>query len=218
MQSVGVGAMMTYGAYLPRSVGIPGVAFVVAGADTLVSLLAGCAIFPIVFAHGLDPAEGPGLLFVTLPIAFGALPGGVVVGAAFFVLLVFAALTSSIALFEGAVVWAVEQRGVRRASAAIGGGVLAWLIGLVTVLSFNAWSEVRVLGRTPFDLIDYATTNVLVTVGGVLIAVFAGWHMSRDATASELGLRRGPAHRTWLVLVRFVAPIAIAAVLVTAFV
>ncbi len=211
---VAMAIMMTYGAYLPRDTSIPRVAFLVAGADTLVSLLAGCAIFPIVFAHGLDPAEGPGLLFVTLPLAFGAMPAGAVFGTIFFVLLVCAALTSSIALFEGAVVWAEEQHGVRRVPAAIAGGIVAWVIGLATVFSFNVWSEVRPFGVTIFGLIDFATTNVLVTLGGMLIALFAGWRVSRYATAEELGLVDGPTYRVWLWLVRLVAPMAIAAIFV----
>jgi len=212
---VAMAIMMTYGAYLPREVGIPRVAFFVAGADTLVSLLAGCAIFPIVFAHGLDPAEGPGLLFVTLPLAFGAMPGGAVFGTIFFVLLVCAALTSSIALFEGAVVWAGEHHGLRRVPAAMAGGVAAWVIGLATVFSFNVWSETRSFGMTMFDLIDFVTTNILVTLGGLLIALFAGWWVSRHATADELGLVDGPGYRVWLWLVRIVAPAAIAAIFLT---
>ena len=212
---VAMAIMMTYGAYLPRGIGIVRVAFLIAGADTLVSLLAGCAIFPIVFAHGLDPTEGPGLLFVTLPLAFGAMPGGVVFGTIFFVLLVFAALTSSIALFEGAVVWAEEQYGMRRIPTAILGGALARVIGLVTVLSFNVWSAVRPFGLTLFDVIDVVTTNVLVTLGGLLIALFAGWRLARSATMSELELVDGPAYHAWLWLVRLIVPAAIGAIFLT---
>jgi len=211
---VAMAIMMTYGAYLPADVGIPRAAVLIAGADTLVSLLAGAAIFPIVLAHGLDPAEGPSLLFVTLPLAFGAMPGGRLFGCMFFVLLVFAALTSAIALLEGAVAWA-EEHGVRRRTAAAAGGALAWLIGLASVLSFNRWREIRPFGMSIFDLLDYATTNVLVTVGGLLIAVFAGWRMSEAATRAELGLAPGAAYRGWLLLMRFVVPAAIAAILLT---
>lgn len=210
---VAMAIMMTYGAYLPATVSIPRAACWIAGVDTLVSLLAGCAIFPIVFAHGLDPAEGPGLMFVTLPLAFGAMPGGTVVGTMFFVLLVLAALTSSIALLEGAVAWAEQARGVARPVAAAAGGVMAWAIGLASVFSFNVWADVRPLGMTVFDLLDFVTTNVLVTVGGVLLALFTGWWMAPAATRAELGLRDGLAYRVWLLLVRFVAPAAITAII-----
>jgi NSS family neurotransmitter:Na+ symporter len=211
---VAMAIMMTYGAYLPATVSIPRAALWIAGVDTLVALLAGCAIFPIVFAHGLDPAEGPGLMFVTLPLAFGAMPGGTVVGTMFFVLLVLAALTSSIALLEGAVAWAEQARGIARPVAAATGGVVAWAIGLVSVFSFNVWADVRPVGMTLFDLLDFVTTNILVTVGGVLLALFTGWWMAQSATREELGLRDGPAYRAWLLLVRFVAPAAITAIIV----
>jgi neurotransmitter:Na+ symporter, NSS family len=215
---VAMAIMMTYGAYLPAQVRIPGAAFVIAGADTLVSLLAGLAIFPIVLANGLDPAEGPGLIFVTLPLAFGHMPGGALFGAVFFVLLVFAALTSSIAMLEGVVLCLVERRRVSRAVAALASGVVAWLLGLVTVFSFNVWADVRPLGMSIFDLIDYATTNLLVTVGGLLIAWFAGWRISGETARRGLDLADGPAFRGWRLLVRVVVPIAIAAILVTSLV
>jgi NSS family neurotransmitter:Na+ symporter len=219
--SVGVAMaiMMTYGAYLPPRVSIPQAAFAIAAADTLVALLAGLAIFPLVFAHGLDPAEGPGLTFVTLPLAFGRMPGGGVFATLFFLLLVFAALTSSIAFLEPAVRWAEEHRGVRRGVSAVAGGVLAWTLGLATVLSFNRWADVHPLGgiarfedKTIFELLDFLTTNVLVTLGGFLIAVFAGWRMSKASTLAELGLRDGLAYRGWRFLARVVAPGAIAAI------
>ena len=127
---VSMGIMMTYGAYLPRQVGVGQAAFVIAGADTLVALLAGLAIFPLVFANGLDPAEGAGLTFVILPIAFGAMPGGALFGTVFFVLLAFAALTSAIAVLEPLVAWLAERPGGNRPRAAIGAGIVAWVIGL----------------------------------------------------------------------------------------
>lgn len=220
--SVAMGLLMTYGAYLPETVVIPRAAIIIAIADTMVALLAGFAIFPVVFANGLDPAEGPGLVFVTLPLAFGQMPFGTLFGTLFFVLLTFAALTSSIAVFEPIVSWAEEHQGVKRQSSALVFGALAFLIGLLTVFSFNIWSNVHPLGgfetfagKTIFDVIDYVASNILLPAGGILIALFAGYAMARKSSVEELGIGDGTAYAIWRFLVRFVSPIAIAIVLVT---
>ena len=219
--SVAMGLMIAYGAYLPETVRIPRASFIIAGADTLVALLAGLAIFPLVFANGLDPAEGPGLIFVTLPIAFGSMPAGSLFGTIFFLLLIFAALTSSIAIMEPIVSWADEETAMARGPSAILVGAAAWLIGLVTVFSFNVWSGIHPLsafktfeGKTIFDLIDYLTSNIMLPLGGILIAVFAGWILSRSDTMDELGLSDGLAYRAWQFGMRFLAPVLVAAVLV----
>ncbi len=213
---IGMGIMFTYGAYLPDHVKIPRACLYIAIADTLVAVLAGIAIFPIVFANGLDPAAGPGLVFVTLPLAFGQMTGGAVIGTLFFVLLAFAALTSAIALLEVPISWVVERAGWKRRSAAWATGGLIWLIGLGSVLSFNSWSDVYLLGfierfasSTIFDLVDYFTSNVLLLVGGLFIALFAGWQMTTATLTQELSLAEGPVFNTWRFLVRFVGPIAI---------
>ncbi len=220
--SVGMGLMMAYGAYLPREVSITRSALVIAGADTLVAMLAGIAIFPIVFANGLDPGEGPGLIFVTLPIAFGQMPGGVLFGTIFFVLLTFAAVTSAIAVLEPIVAWVQEYYMVRRWRIAVAVGCGAWVLGLGTVFSFNLWSAWRPLGflatfsqKTFFDLLDYATVNLLIPLGGMLLSVFVGWRMSRTAVLAELGLSDGVGFKVWLFLLRVVAPLAILGVFVT---
>ena len=219
--SVAMGLMMAYGAYLPDTVSIPRAALIIAAADTLVALLAGLAIFPLVFANNLDPASGPGLLFVALPNAFGAMPGGQVFGTLFFVLLVFAALTSSIALLEPIVSWAEEHKGVKRGTSALIAGSVAWLIGLASVLSLNHWKEFHPLGfikvfkgQTIFDLLDYFASNVMLLLGGIVIAVFGGWVMSRSDTREELQLKDAVAFKIWLFLVRYFVPVAVALVLV----
>ena len=219
--SVAMGLLIAYGSYLPADVNIPRASLLIAGADTLVALLAGLAIFPLVFANGLDPAEGPGLIFVTLPIAFGQMPGGSVFGTVFFLLLIVSALTSSIAILEPVVAWADEHWRVRRRLATPIAGALAWLLGLSTVFSFNLWGDVRPLGafdtfagKTLFDIQDYLTSNVLLPLGGILIAVFAGWILSAEATREELGLPPGGAFAAWRFLMRYVCPVAIAAVLI----
>ncbi|MGD9388671.1 MAG: sodium-dependent transporter, partial [Gammaproteobacteria bacterium] len=145
--SVAMGLLITYGAYLDRETRIGSSAVYIAGADTFVALLSGLAIFPLVFANALDPAEGPGLIFVTLPIAFGQMPAGALFGAVFFLLVLVSALTSSIAILEPMVSWAEEHAWLKRSRAAIAAGILAWLVGLATVFSFNLWAGWFPLGR-----------------------------------------------------------------------
>ncbi|NQV86359.1 MAG: sodium-dependent transporter [Woeseiaceae bacterium] len=219
--NVGVGAVLTYSAYLPDDVNLFRSAIAVSLGDTLVALLAGLAIFPIVFAYGLNPSEGPGLIFVTLSTAFAAMPGGSIVATLFFAMLLFAALTSSISMLETMTARACEVRGLSRPKAAGTIGAVTFVLGLITVLSFSRWENVFPLGefavfagKTPFDLIDYAISNVLMPLGGMLYALFAGWWMSRKVLVDQLGIGDGVTFKLWLVLVRLVAPLAIAAVFV----
>ncbi|CAN5324147.1 sodium-dependent transporter [soil metagenome] len=207
--SVGIGAVMAYGAYLPQSTSITGTSLTVVCADTVVSLLAGLIIFPIVFANGLAPDAGPGLIFHTLPLAFGSMPGGAFFGALFFLLLSFAAWTSAIGLIEPAVAWAVERRGFTRAAAATIIGVVIWALGFATVFSFNLLREVRFLRGTVFDNVDYLASNILLPLGGLLITLFAGWVLCQNASADELDIGTGVRYRAWRFLTRYVAPIAV---------
>jgi NSS family neurotransmitter:Na+ symporter len=207
--SLGMGAIMAYGAYLPQDASIGRTAATVVAADTFVALLAGLAIFPIVFGFGLAADAGPGLIFQTLPIAFGQMPGGIFFGTLFFLLLVFAAWTSSISLMEPAVAWAVENRGVTRPVAAAIIGAIIWFLGIGTVLSFNLWSDITFLAGTIFDNVEYLTENLMLPLGGVLIAIFAGWVMSRGSTAEELGLGTGVLYKLWLFFIRYIAPAAV---------
>jgi NSS family neurotransmitter:Na+ symporter len=163
--SLGMGAIMIYGSYLNSQASIGQNAVIIAVMDTLVALLAGLAIFPIVFANGLEPGSGPGLIFQTLPIAFGQMPGGSFFGLLFFVLLVFAAWTSAISLLEPMVAWLVENRGFSRVRAATLAGAAVWVLGIACLLSLNLWSEFTVFGKGILDLFDYVTANVLVAAG-----------------------------------------------------
>ncbi len=213
--AVGVGALMTYGAYLPKSVSLPVAATVIGVVDTLVAILAGLAIFPLVLGYGLDPGEGPGLIFVTLPVAFGQMPGGAIVGSLFFILLTFAALTSSIGMLEPVVSWLVEHRGFKRPVMALSAGLLAWVVGLAVSLSFNLWGDFKPLGmfsffakKTIFDCLDFFVANIFLPLNAFLIAVFAGWMMSRQSTLDELGLPDGKRYKYWRFTLRFVAPVA----------
>ncbi len=205
---IGMGAIMAYGAYLPEETSITASSAAVAIADTSIAILAGLVIFPLVFANGLDPADGPGLVFITLPLAFGQMPGGVFFATLFFVLLTFAAWTSAISLLEPAVAWIMERFHRTRAGAAVLIGLLIWAIGIGTVLSFNVLADFRFLRGTIFDNLDHLTINIMLPLGGVLITVFAGWIMCRNSTADELG-SAGTLYKLWRLLARFVAPIGI---------
>ncbi|MDF9391134.1 MULTISPECIES: sodium-dependent transporter [Methylococcus] len=203
---LGMGSIMVYGSYLPGHVSIARSTIVVAAADTAVALFAGLAIFPIVFSNHLEPGMGPGLIFQTLPIAFGAMPGGSFFGTVFFVLVFFAALTSSIAMIEPAVAWLTENRGLSREAASAWSGLACWGLGLGTLLSFSSWSDVRLFGRNVFELLDFLTADVMLPFGGLLVAVFAGWVLRRQDTEEELEMADPRAYQAWRFLVRYVAP------------
>ncbi len=209
--SLGMGAIMVYGSYMPKKASITGAVLLITFLDTLVALLAGMAIFPIVFANGLEPAAGPGLIFQTLPIAFGAMPGGQFFGTLFFLLLVFAAWSSAISLIEPAVAWLVENRGMTRVRASVWFGGITWLLGLGTIFSFNLGSHIKIWNKTFFDLLDYLTANILLPLGGLLIAVFAGWVMKQASSRDEFATSPW-IYRLWWILIRFISPIAVVVV------
>lgn len=213
--SIGMGAVMAYGAYLPEETSITGATAAVVTADTAIAILAGLAIFPLVFANGLTPADGPGLVFNTLPLAFGQMSGGVFFSTIFFVLLSFAAWTSAIGLMEPAVAWIVERFNRTRSQAAVMVGGLIWALGFGSVLSFNEMAEVKFLAGTIYDNVDYLTSNIMLPLGGLLITIFAGWVMCRNSTADELG-GTGGLFKSWRLLARFIAPIGILFVLINA--
>ena len=217
--SLGMGAIMAYGAYLPKGASIVNSAVTIAILDTVVALFSGMVIFPIVFANGLESSAGPGLMFITLPLAFGQMAGGQLFGSVFFLLVTFAAITSAISLVEPAIAWLVEKIEVSRVMAASLVGGLAWLTGLGSAFSFNIWADIELLpGKTFFDTMDFVSNNIILPVGGVLIALFAGWVLDRQIVDEETqGI--SPLLRSALVfLIRFVAPLAVAIVFVMSFV
>lgn len=214
--SIGMGAVMAYGAYLPQEASIVQTSLAVVVADTAIALLAGLVIFPIVFAHGLDPTEGPGLVFQTLPLAFGHMVGGSLLGTLFFVLLSFAALTSAISLMEPAVAWMIERNHVSRQTAAVVVGSVIWALGILTVLSFSTLEDVTLFDRTIFGNIDYLATNVLLPLGGLMITIFAGWVMCGNSSSDELDPEAGYVYRAWRLLARYVAPVAVLLVFLNA--
>ncbi|HKK16564.1 MAG TPA: sodium-dependent transporter, partial [Gammaproteobacteria bacterium] len=208
--SLGMGAIMVYGSYLPERASIARTTFSIALMDTLVAILAGLAIFPLMFTYGLDPDNsGPGLIFVTLPIAFGKMPYGQFFGTTFFILLLFAALTSSISLLEPATAWLVENRNMSRARASALAGFTAWILGVGSVLSFNVWQNYTLFGKTYFDIMDYVTSNILLPMGGLLLSIFATWMMSRKSSIEELQMGDGMAFRAWYFAVRYIAPVGV---------
>ncbi|MDH5423774.1 MAG: sodium-dependent transporter [Gammaproteobacteria bacterium] len=212
--SLGMGAIMAYGAYLPKDVSIAKTSFAIAAADTLVALLAGMAIFPIVFANALEPAAGPGLIFQTLPIAFGQMDAGTLFGTVFFVLLVFAALTSAISLIEPMVAWLVENKNVTRIQAAVYMGLAAWVLGIGSILSFNVWSNVTwsipglFKDLTIFDTLDGLTANIMLPLGGLFIAIFAGHLMAEHKVKDEIQTHP-TLYKVWFYLIRYVTPLLV---------
>lgn len=220
--SLGMGAMMMYGSYLPKGASIAQTTMVVALADTAVALLAGMVIFPVVFANHMEPAQGAGLVFNILPLAFDNLPMGNLIGTLFFILLAFAAITSAISLLEPPVAWLVENKQWDRAQAARLCGGIVWVLGLGTVFSFNLWSEYKWtqkldLGKvqfllwedkTFFDIIDFLTANIMLPLGGLMIALFAAHLMRRESCEDELAM--GNQHfNLWYIVLRYIAPIAV---------
>ena len=207
--SLGMGAIMVYGSYLPSKVSIASTTIIIALADTAVALLAGLAIFPLVFANGLEPGSGPGLIFQTLPIAFGHMAFGSFFGGLFFTLLVFAAWTSSISLIEPAVAWLVENKKMSRMRACIWAGLVTWAMGVGTVLSFNVAADITLFDKTFFEVMDFLTANIMLPLGGLSIAIFAGWVMKKEITAQELNIQSAFLYTCWSFLIKFVSPAAV---------
>ena len=216
------GMMMICGAYLPKNISIPRTAVTIAMADTLVAFLAGLVIFPLVFGYGLEPTQGPGLIFETLPIAFGQMPMGYIFGIAFFLLLFFASVTSSVALLEYIVSWRIHSFNQTRLSASATVGILAWTVGLLTVVSFNLLADVHPLWFLPefadkniFEVLDYLATNVLLVFGGFLLAIFGGWMIRKQVALKELEFQNESVSHCWHFVVRYIAPLALGLVILS---
>jgi NSS family neurotransmitter:Na+ symporter len=210
--SLGMGAVMVYGSYLQRHVSIARTTIYIALADTLLGLLVGLAIYSLVFANHLAPNAGPGLIFQTLPIAFGHMPGGSIIGILFFMLIAFAAWTSSISLVEPAIAWIVENTKVKRHIAAWTLGFAVWLLGVTVALSFNEWKGVKIIfGLNIFETLDKLTSTILLPLGGLLMAIFAGYFMQKQHVQEELDLQ-DKAFKLWRFTNNVIAPIAITAV------
>jgi neurotransmitter:Na+ symporter, NSS family len=210
---IGVGVMLTYGAYMPKNTNVLRAAAIIAFSDGLVAILAGMAIFPIVFQYNLSPAEGPGLIFLTLPITFGSLPGGGLIGSLFFLLLFIAALTSSISLLESIISHLEEIWKGKRTRITILAGLLLWFVGLGTVFSFNYWREFTPLdffivfqNKTIFGLLDYFGSNILMPLGGILMAIIAGCLLTEQAAREEMNIPDARQFTLWRLIIRYLAP------------
>lgn len=215
--AIGVGAMSVYGSYLPKNVSIGRSIFIIVILDVLVALLAGLAIFPILFKYHLSPSQGPGLMFIALPITFAKMEAGRWIGSFFFALLLFAAWTSSINIAEPLVALLFEKTKLSRVKASVLVGLLAWGLGICSVLAFNVWSHVKIFGH--FDVFTFITdtsTNIFLPVGGIFYAIFVGWIMKRKFSRDELSLPHPSVYWIWRILIRYIAPIAIFVVFVTA--
>lgn len=212
--SLGMGAIMAYGSYMPKKTSIGGSVIWIAIMDTLVALIAGLVIFPIVFTNGMDPGAGPGLMFVTLPVAFGQMPGGQIFGFVFFLLVGIAAWTSAISLMEPAAAWLVEKFGWHRIPACTVLGVIVWALGVAALGSFNFMSDVTIAGFNVFDFLDFMTANVMLPLGGLFIAIFAGWFMKKKMAENELAMSSPLLFNAWYIALRFIAPVAVAAIFV----
>ncbi|MEP2235357.1 MAG: sodium-dependent transporter [Alteripontixanthobacter sp.] len=213
--SLSAGGLITYGAYVGRDVNLAPTAATISLTDTGVALLAGLMIFPIVFAVGLDPSAGPALIFQSLPVAFQTMPAGSLIGFLFFILIFFAALTSSISLLEGPTAWAMDRFGLTRPKAAITIGFIAFLIGVICALGYNVLSDVRPLwfwsifeDTDILDTLDGVTGKIMLPLAGLLLAIFVGWKADRNLVMRETGLSSGM-FALWRFLVAWVAPIAV---------
>lgn len=214
--SLGMGAIMAYGAYMPSNQSVGKTVMAVALLDTLIALIVGVAIFSFVFATpGISAGSGPGLMFVTLPVAFGNMSAGLVVGGAFFVMVILAAWTSTISLLEPGVAYLNERFGLHRVLASLCLGFIAWVLGLGSLLSFNDWAEKPFLwGKTWFDSMDFIATNIMLPLGGVLIALFVGWKLRDEHLLHELKYESTWLLRWWRPVLRYISPLAVLIVLI----
>ena len=207
--SLGICALMAYGAYMPANNSIARTAISVAFLDTLMAIISGLIVFPIVFAYGLEPSAGPGLLFVSLTAAFANMPMGEIFGFLFFVLVGIAALSSAISLVEPGLAFLTERTRMGRTSATVVICAAVWVVGMGTVFSMTGdWGELAFTGKNFFDSIDFLTNNLMLPIGGLLISIFAGWKMKRSVMMNELGLSVGM-FNLWRAMVRVIIPVLI---------
>ena len=219
--SLGVAGLITYGSYIKGSDGLGGTAALIAVADTGVALLAGLMIFPVVFAVGLDPAAGPTLVFQSLPFAFQSMPAGALIGFLFFILILVAAVTSSISLLEVPTAWGIGELGWKRGTSATVFGVGAFLIGILCLLGYNVLADVHPLGFWPLfadldilDTVDGFTGKVMLPLGALLTSLFVGWRADRRMVQQVTGLSAGM-FALWRFLIAWLCPIAVTIILVT---
>ena len=214
--SLGMGCIVMYGAYLPKNESIVGTTTTIIFCDTMIALLAGMVIFPIVFQFGLKPTDGPGLIFLTLPLAFNEITGGYLFSGLFFILLGFAAITSALSLLEPSVAWMIENKNYSRNKSAFIIGILIWLLGFLSIFSFNVLSELIFWKGTLFDNFDYIASNIMLPLSGLLFTIFASWVMKRKHSMDELSDIPINLYRLWRFSARYIAPIGVILVFLNA--
>ncbi len=214
--AVGAGCIVTYASYLPVQTPVTLNLAKVVVLDTSVSLLAGLAIFPLLFGFNMEPESGPGLMFEVLPMTFAQMPGGQVIGSLFFLLLFFAAITSSISLAEPLVIIIAEKLHISRFVAVCIVGVVAWLMGIAVLLSFNHWQDIKVFGHfTFFTLATEFPTRVVLPIGGFLFAIFAGYKVDKHIAQKALAMENKTLFNCWRFTIRYVSPVAIIIIFVS---
>ncbi|MBP9722661.1 MAG: sodium-dependent transporter, partial [Gammaproteobacteria bacterium] len=217
--AVGAGCMLTYGAYLPEHTSIVKSVFIIAGLDILVAFLSGMAIFPIVFANNLAPDGGPDLMFKVLPIAFATIPMGNFIGCMFFLLLIFAAWTSSISMAEPLVMILIERAKLSRIVSCFIVGIVCWIIGIFGLLSFNEWKTILLFNKWTFiDATMDLTTNIILPIGCLLFAIFAGWKLNPNSARNILSRQHDHHFKIWQFLIKYIAPIGIILILLNSLV
>jgi NSS family neurotransmitter:Na+ symporter len=215
--SLGMGALITYSSYFKKSENLGVTAVNVSLADTLIAILAGVVIFPAVFAFNIEPSAGPSLVFITLPEIFRQMPLGSLFGFIFFALLSVAALTSTVSVLEVVVAYFSEEFKISRKKAIIIASVSISILGVLASLSFGPLSNVLIFRKTIFDLLDFTASNVLLPLGGLLIVLFVGWYMTKSDIQDEVsndGSLKVKLFPYYLFIVRFIAPLAIAAIFI----
>lgn len=218
--SVGFGIMLTYASYMNKGDSIGKSSLLIATSDLLFALIASCAIMPAVFAFGLSPEAGPSLLFEVLPFIFSQMPAGGVIAILFFVALLVAALTSSVSILEVGVAWLVEEKHMSRKKASLVIFVGTWILGVICSLSFGPLSHIRIFGDIIFDFLDKFSSNVLMTVGALVIVLFVGWKMKKEDVRSEFtngGTLRteGRLFGIMYFIIRYAAPAAILVIMIS---
>lgn len=217
--SLCMGITVTYGSYLGDQENIPKSCLSVAGLDTVIALMAGIAIFPAVFSFGLEPGQGPGLIFGTLPKVFSSIAGGPIFALLFFSLVFFAAVTSAIALLEVCVSFAVDTLGWQRKKATLLLGTVCFLLGIPSALSFGVLSDVTILNYSVFDFICMITDNILLPMGGVTMCYYIGWKWHPDYLVEEIE-KGGISFRwkkLWVICIRYLTPVLVGIVTISGF-
>ena len=211
--SLGMGSIMAYGAYMPKDQKVINTSFTVGSLDTLIAMLAGLAIFPIIFAFNLEPNSGPGLVFISMLSAFNQMQFGQIIGPLFFILLSIAALSSSISLLEPGVAYLAEEDILSRKKSAQVISLFIWILGIGSALSFNIWSDFKLISDKNFlDSMDFIANQILLPLGGMFIAIFVGWFMKLSFIKDELGATTKIVFLLWRFFIRFIAPVCVASI------